>query len=116
MPFPPSKNHVIDESGASVMTQSFQLKFPGAIKAGMFPIEVFEALLRQRGCKGIRIYFGLDAKGELTPILAGVDQDMNDQLPRSALVEGGEDPGYYLYEFSFPCPIYCGDGNALNGM
>ncbi len=114
MPFPSPKNHVISVPDASEMTSAFQRKFPGMSKAGMFPIEVFLELSRQKGCRGIRIYFGLDKEGQMVPVLAGVDEDQNDLLPGSGKA-GADEEGNHLYEFSYPCPIFCGDGNALNG-
>jgi hypothetical protein len=105
---------VIDVPDAAEMTSAFQRKFPGSAKAGMFPIEVFLELSRQAGCRGIRIYFGLDTAGSIVPVLAGVDADQNDQLPATGKAADGGD-GNQLFEFSFPCPVFCGDGNALNG-
>jgi hypothetical protein len=114
MPFPPPQNHVIALSDAAELTTAFQRKFPGSAKAGMFPIEVLLELSRQAGCHGLRIYFGLDKEGNVVPVLAGVDANQNDQLPAvGKAADGGE--GNQLYEFSYPCPIFCGEGNALNG-
>jgi len=113
MPFPPPRNHVIDYAAASALTAEYRKRNPGAIKAGLFPVDVFKRLLGQTGIHGIRIYYGQDPDGAMTTVLAGVDREGADMLPGGARGEGDEDPN--LYEFSFPCPIYCGPGNGLNG-
>jgi hypothetical protein len=70
----------------------------------MFPREVYERILAQPGCQGIRIYDGVDEKGAPALILVGIDKDGND-------ITAGE-----LDEFQFPCPPFCDDGgSALNG-
>ncbi len=113
MPFPPPRNHIIDYTAATMLTAEYRKRNPGAVKAGLFPVDVFKRLLGQAGVHGIRIYYGVAPDGSLTTVLVGVDQDGADMLPVGAPREGGDDPT--LYEFSFPCPIYCGPGNGLNG-
>lgn len=69
----------------------------------MFPRDVFERLLAQPGCAGIRIFFGRNERREHELVLVGVDQNGNNMIQ-------GE-----LFDFSLPCPPYCGDPDVLNG-
>lgn len=112
MPFPPPKDHRIDLADAAKLTARFRDTHPGAVKAGLFPNDVYMRLLGNKAAVGIRIYFGQDETGNITPVLCSVDADGNDLLPAAG--KGGEG-GNELFEYSFPCPIYCGDGNALSG-
>lgn len=112
MPLPPPRDHRIDLPDAARLTSAFQKKFPDQPKASLFPLHVFLRLGAQAGAGAIRIYYGLDAEGMLTPVLAGVNGEGNDMLPGTARDDGEQ---YELFEFSYPCPIFCGDGNALNG-
>ncbi|MCL4866858.1 MAG: hypothetical protein KJZ47_13265 [Gemmatimonadales bacterium] len=114
MPFPPPKDHRIDLDAASKLTRRFREAHPGAVKASLFPNDVFLQLLGNKQGAGIRIYYGADEKGNITPVLCSVDANGNDLLPGAAKGEG-EGEGNELMEFGYPCPIYCGDGNSLNG-
>jgi len=112
MPFPPPREHRIELAEAAKLTQRFRDNHKGAVKAGLFPNDVYMRMLANASGSGIRIYFGEDEKGAITPILCSVDGDGNDLLPESAT---GGGPGNELMDVSFPCPIWCGDGNTLNG-
>ena len=41
----------------------------------------FDQLLSQEGCVGVRIYFGMDEKQEVSLVLRGVDKDGQDIYP-----------------------------------
>lgn len=112
MPFPPPKDHQISLDDAARLTARFRTKHPGAVKAGLFPNDVYLRLLGNKAGAGIRIYFGMDEQGNLTPVLCSVDADGNDLLPAAGKGDGS---GNELMDTSYPCPIWCGDGNALNG-
>ncbi len=83
----------------------------------LFGREVFEKLLRQKDCQGIRIHYCIDDEGKKQLILSGVDHYGNDQLPRKsqtlktnaepqALQAAGGDQGddNQLFDQSWPCP------------
>jgi hypothetical protein len=61
-----------------------------------------QALLAQKGCEGLRIYYARDEKDVPTVVVVGVDQEGNDLV-------GGE-----VLEWAYPCPPVCGDPNVLN--
>lgn len=104
MPFPPKRDHKIPLEAAAALTRRFrQGAGPGSQRASMFPREVFDTLLAQPGCMGIRIYNGAAEDGASAIVLVGVDRDGNDMTAAA------------LFDLSVPCPPYCGGGNVLNG-
>jgi hypothetical protein len=99
MALPPPKGHGIPLNDAAAQTKRAQ---DGGSKGGLFLRKELDDLLAQPGCAGVRFYYGLDASGQDTLILVGVDQNGND------MVNG------VLMDSHYPCPPYCGDGNSLN--
>lgn len=105
MPFPPAKDHKISLEQATATTRRHQASNPNAIRAGMFPRSCFEALMKQPGCEGIRIYYGRDEKSQPSLVMVGVDSDGND------MTDGD------LIDNNFPCPPFCtSEGGALGGQ
>lgn len=80
----------------------------------LFGREVFEKLLRQKDCQGIRIHYCVDDLGKKQLVLSGVDHEGNDQLPNQAqtlkanaepqALQGRNGDNYELYDQSWPCP------------
>ena len=103
MPMPPSRDHRIPLQAAAALTRRFRDAEPGGTRGGMFPRKVFDEILAQAGCEGIRIYFGREADNKAAGILVGVDAEGDDMT-------AGE-----LAEFWFPCPPFCTTGSLLNG-
>jgi hypothetical protein len=104
MAFPPERNHKVSLEAAAVLTRGFRDVAPqGSPFGSLFPREVFERLLAQPGCAGIRIYYGRNERREHELLLVGVDGTGDDMTT-------GE-----LFDFGMPCPPYCGGGNVLNG-
>lgn len=104
MPFPPKREHKISLDAAAALTRRYRERAgAGAQLGSMFPRAVFEALLAQPGCAGIRAYTGTAEDDSQQTVLVGIDGDGND------ITSGA------LFEFSFPCPPYCGGDNPLNG-
>lgn len=99
LPKPHLQGHRIPLEEAAAMTRRYR---EGMHKGGLFLRADVDALLGQKGCSGLRFYYGLGVNGEDTLILVGVDQEGND------MVNG------VLIDTSFPCPPFCGDGNSLN--
>ena len=103
MPFPPEKrDYRITLNNAKAETKRFRDAQPAnATRGGAFPSECFEAILKQPGCKGIRIYYGKAATGEMSLVMVGVDDDGNDMT-------SGE-----MIENHFPCPPFCDKNGEL---
>jgi hypothetical protein len=104
MPFPPAKDHRISLQAAAALTRRFR-EHPGAgtERAAMFPRETYDALLKQEGCRGIRIYYGRADGGGMNLVMVGVDADGNDMTSGTIMEE------------SYPCPPFCGAASALGG-
>jgi len=99
MPLPDPKSHRIPMDQAVAMTRRYR---ESTQKGGLFLRKDLDDLLAQKGCAGMRFYYGLGASGEDTLVLVGVDEKGNDMA------------GGVLLEFGFPGPPWCGDGNSLN--
>jgi hypothetical protein len=103
MPMPPQRDHRISRAEAAAMTRRFRdADGPRAERGGMFPRAAVQALLAQKGCEGLRYYFGRRDDSSSAMILVGVDADGNDMT-------SGE-----ILEWSYPCPPFCGDPDDLN--
>lgn len=101
MAFPPKRDHKIARAAAEALMRRFRERAPkGAKLASMFPRDVFEALLAQPGCAGIRAYYGRTEGGEEQTVLVSVDGDGNDMMDAQ------------LFDLDFPCPPYCGGGGG----
>ncbi|MDQ3516737.1 MAG: hypothetical protein M3403_08215 [Gemmatimonadota bacterium] len=99
MPFPPKRDHRITLEAARESARRYRESAgPDAQRGGMFPREVFEALLAPDGCAGIRLYYGESENGERELIAFSVDSDGNDMTSAQ------------VFEYAFPCPPYCGGG------
>lgn len=103
MPLPPPRDHKIPLNEAATLTRRYRDSVPaGSTIAGMYHRAAIDALLAQRGCAGVRIYYGRDANGELTTVLVGVDAEGNDMTAGEVL------------DFHFPCPPICSAAGPLN--
>jgi hypothetical protein len=87
----------------SKMTGDFRTAHPNVTKAVYYTADVYEDLLAQEDCVGIRIYNALDANGVITNVLVGVDRDGNDLINGSIYDLGGKCPGGS-----------CSNNNSLN--
>ena len=103
MAFPPKRDHTIPLAAAEALTRRYREHAgAGAQRATMFPRDVFEALLAQPGCAGIRIYNGQAEDRTAASVLVGVNAEGNDMTSGA------------LFEWGLPCPPYCG-GGGLSG-
>ena len=69
---------IISLADGSTMTADFRERFPSETKAVYYSSNVYNDLMDQEGCVGIRIYNALDANGNMTNVLVGVDEHGND--------------------------------------
>ena len=99
-PRPPRKHHIThEEAKAFLRRRPKELKERG----GHFPREVIEQLLAQKGCAGIRFYFGTKQDGTMALVLVGVDENEKDMTAG------------VLIEDHFPCPPFCDATSSLIG-
>lgn len=98
-----TENHVITLDQAVKYVENFK-NSPTAptIKANYFGKSIFDKILSQPGCVGIRCYYGKNDDGTPNVVLVGVDGGGND-------LTGG-----ILGDIGFPCPPFCGAPNQLN--
>ena len=104
MATPPARDHRITQQDAIGHTQRFRTAnaAPATEKAAMFwRAGGLDELLAQKGCAGLRIYNGLDAKGAPAPVVVGVDAQGND-------LAGGT-----ILELHLPCPPWCDAASPL---
>lgn len=112
----PAREHRIPKDDAIVMARRYRTNRPkGTVKAHAFPAWAVLQVLAQEGAVGLRIYHGMTEAGEETPILVAYDAEGNDILTVRNAPRGGQEEDAILMEFSYPCPIYCGGGNGMNG-
>ncbi len=98
-----NENHVITLDKAVKFIQNFK-SHPASptIKGGYFGRNIFEKILAQSDCVGIRYYYAALDDGSPTLVLVGVNHNGND-------IEQG-----VIGEITIPCPPYCDSPNQLN--
>ena len=97
------ENHFISLVEASVLTMKYRQKAGrGTVKGGFFGRNIYDKILGQEGCMGVRNYFAQYNDGTPTLMLVGVDEAGND------MIRG------WLGEDIMPCPPFCGHDNLLN--
>jgi hypothetical protein len=115
---PPRDHRISLETGETMTARYRKTMGPLDIRGGWFPAAVFRELLAQRRAAGIRIYVGRHDDGMMNFVLVATDLDGNDILPLALGVpraKNADDEEGILMENSYPCPIYCGGGDGLNG-
>jgi hypothetical protein len=99
----PPRDHRISLATAVELTRRFRESAPpDAVKAGAFHADQVRALLAQPGVVALRVYYGLDEKGNSSLVLVGLDANDNE-------LTGGT-----LLDVIFPCPPFCTDASPLN--
>jgi len=95
--FTGNEDHIVTLEQAVKFVQNYQ-NAPSvpAIKGGFFGRSIFEKILSQSGCVGIRYYYAKKDDGGATMVLVGVDANANDMT------------GGILGETIIPCPPFCG--------
>ena len=73
------ENHLQSLVEASILTRTYrESEDRGSIKGGFFARSIFEKILSQKGCLGIRNYFARMNDGTRTLVLVGADEKGND--------------------------------------
>lgn len=93
---------IITLAAGSKMTKSFRTNYPNETKAVYYTADVYQDILAQTGCVGIRIYNALDDDDNLTNVLVGVDRFGNDMTSGK------------VYDDGLRCPTVCSSANTLN--
>lgn len=97
------ENHVVTLQQAAKYIQNFKNhRVAPTIKGGLFARSIFDKILAQPGCIGIRYYYAALDDGSPTMVLVGVDSVGSD------IVSG------VIGETVFPCPPVCDSPNELN--
>jgi hypothetical protein len=102
--FTGNENHVVTLDQAIKYVQNFK-NFPTTptTKGGFFGRNIFDKILAQPGCVGVRYYYAKKDDGSATIVLVGADNMGND------LTQG------ILGEELIPCPPFCpAPGSLLN--
>ncbi|MEO1053204.1 MAG: hypothetical protein AAFX87_21405 [Bacteroidota bacterium] len=79
------------------------------IKAHFFGCDIINDILAEEGCKGIRIYYGLNDDGEKQLLLVGAKADHNNILPSE--VGGKDGASGIIADDSATCPTVCPEGD-----
>jgi hypothetical protein len=98
------RNHELTHKQARAMREAYIKRHQGKsgeLRSGVYGRGIFEKILKQKGCVGIRFYPGLDEKGNVTVLFVGVDAEGNDIL--RGLI--GDSP--------WNCPPFCSSPNGV---
>ena len=98
----PPRNHRIGVKDAAEYTKRHRDREPQGVKSHAFHKDQVLELLGQPGCVGLRVHHARAKDGAPTVVLTGIDAADSD-------LTGGT-----MLENPFPCPPWCGGGNALN--
>ncbi|PJJ60740.1 hypothetical protein [Hymenobacter chitinivorans] len=94
-PFPESAGSIIPLDLAAKMTHRYQQTYPNGQWAGYYSAYVYNNLMEQPGCLGIRLYNGIKEDKSECYVLVGVNEKGND------MTDG------LIYDLSAPCPPTC---------
>ncbi|MBD3232937.1 MAG: hypothetical protein GF315_04360 [candidate division Zixibacteria bacterium] len=102
MPYDGKRDHKITAAEAAELKQRYANSIGGQAqlegrRGGYFERRIFDEILEQEDCVGVRIYYGLQANGVPELVIVGVDSGGRD-------MDGG---GQILGNRSWPCPPIC---------
>src|SRR5262245_21565827 len=89
------RDHKISLEQGVEMVRRYQEAHPNAIRASMFDRAIFDEILAQPGCAGVRMFYAQRADGSPTLVLVGVNAQGMD------LVYG------VVGDEHWPCPPFC---------
>jgi hypothetical protein len=98
-PPPSGRRHFISHDEAAGLLRTKPPKITQ--RGGHFPRSVFDEILAQPDCAGVRFYFGCRMDGSLAMVLVGMTSDEQDMTT-----------GLIAEDF-FPCPPFCDATSAL---
>lgn len=103
MSFNGSEGKPIDLNVAATWTTKYRDSHPNEVYSHFFGSGILQQLLKQPGCQGIRLYYGLDGA---TPqlVAVGANGEEDDQLGSTFIVADDTPTG----------PPHCGQANVLN--
>lgn len=102
MGFDGTEGSAISLSTAAALTKEHRAQNPSARLGHFFGKDIIEEILRQEGCVGIRIYYGIDSDtGKRELVIVGANDEEDDMLDLIA-------------DVSAPCPARCSSSNDLN--
>jgi hypothetical protein len=103
MSFDGTEGESITLTEAAAMTARYRnSSTAGNTRAHFFGKDIINDILAQTGCKGIRIYYGLDSDYNQELVLVGVTSTEADMTTGT------------IADRSFPCPNYCDSSSDLN--
>lgn len=103
MAFNGDEGSVVTLAEASGWTANYRRTIPAGEIIGQFVGKnQLMKILNQKGCMGIRFYYGIGDDGKKNLIAVGAGSDEND------MVDG------IILERMFTCPIRCSKSNSLN--
>jgi hypothetical protein len=103
MAFNGNEGSVVTLAEASGWTANYRKTIPaGEIIAQFFGKNQLLKILNQKGCIGVRFYYGIGDDGIKNIIAVGATSNQND------MIEG------IILEYALKCPPYCSVSNSLN--
>lgn len=102
MAFDGTEGSQISLQDAATMTASHRATHPNHRLGHFMGKDILNQILAQAGCMGIRVYHGLDTRGNRELVFVGVDANQND------IVTG------IVADKAMPCPNTCSISNSLN--
>jgi hypothetical protein len=103
MAFNGDEGSVVTLAKASEWTANYRKTIPaGEIIAHFIGKNQLQKILSQKGCMGVRVYYGIGDDGKKNLIFVGAGSDENDMTSGVIL------------EYAFPCPTRCSAKNELN--
>jgi hypothetical protein len=103
MALPEKRDHRIPLNDAVELARQHRKDHPKEPKAHFFHREAFDALLKQPGAAGIRIYRGKGKGGEHHLVMVAVDGTGEDMTT-----------GATIMEQDLPCPPFCPPASPLS--
>jgi hypothetical protein len=118
----PEIDHFIPLSQAVDMTTLYRENKEGILASqyqntNILPIcesfnrSIFDTILAQQNCEGIRLYFGMDQNLNVRMIIVGVNGDNEDMVPEVNSIETEDDN---IGEDGIRCPTNCPPPSVLN--
>lgn len=106
MSFTGNEGAFISLQDAAALTANYRSGQTNPILGHFVGTDKVQELLKQTGCVGLRIYYGIHGQtGRKEIVIVGVDSDENDILESTPLI----------LDQTLPCPPTCGNSNELNG-